>query len=544
LPAEAIGSAQQPRGAMTRAYVNRPRAARLLERVLWPLDRFFDRLYGSAYNPFYHSGALAFWLLIVVTVTGVYLLLFYRVSAPYASLEAIQGQAWAGRWIRTLHRYASDAAIAAIAFHTLRMMAQGRTWGPRMLAWVSGVILLGFTLVCGWTGFVMMWDVQAQLIVLEFSRTVDVLPLFTEPISRTFVGGVAPGGAFFFINLWLHVSLPLLIVLFLWIHTIRAARPQLTPPRRLLWAVAGLLTALSVAWPAALPPPADLLAEPGRVPVDWFYGFWVPLARAVGPWPHLLAWVAFWLLGFALPWWWRPARKVRGEPALADETVCTGCGQCYQDCPYEAISMVPRLAGKGSDLVAHVTAERCVSCGICAGSCAPMVIGPPGRAGRDQLREVQVLRHRGGLGPDRVVVFACRNGIGAPPAIGRLERVELLPVNCGGELHSSAIEYLVRSGVGGVMVMACPERNCVHREGPRWLFGRLYEEREAELKPRVDRSRVRLCHYGAGDWRAARHELLAFQAEVLARVHEAHAEPEVELDLECEPMPLDEVRHG
>ena len=32
---------------MTKAYVNRPQAARLLERVLWPVDRYFNRLFGA-----------------------------------------------------------------------------------------------------------------------------------------------------------------------------------------------------------------------------------------------------------------------------------------------------------------------------------------------------------------------------------------------------------------------------------------------------------------------------------------------------------------
>ena len=40
-------------------------------------------------------------------------------------------------------------------------------------------------------------------------------------------------------------------------------------------------------------------------------------------------------------------------------------------------------------MVARVDPDLCVSCGICAGSCAPMVVGPPGRSGRDQLAQVR-----------------------------------------------------------------------------------------------------------------------------------------------------------
>ncbi|NIP82298.1 MAG: hydrogenase iron-sulfur subunit, partial [Gemmatimonadetes bacterium] len=54
-------------------------------------------------------------------------------------------------------------------------------------------------------------------------------------------------------------------------------------------------------------------------------------------------------------------------------------------------------------------------------------------------------------------------------------------------LHTSVIEYLVRAGAGGVMVVACPPRDCWNREGVTWLEERVYNEREAELKDRVDR---------------------------------------------------------
>ena len=141
----------------------RNRLSTLLTRaVRQPLnyaDAFMNALYGWRGNPLYHSGAVVVILLAVVLTTGIYLLFFYRIGSPYESVVAISQQAWFGRWIRTLHRYASDAIVIATAFHVLRMFAQNRTWGPRALAWVSGVILLFVIFVCGWTGYVMVWDV-------------------------------------------------------------------------------------------------------------------------------------------------------------------------------------------------------------------------------------------------------------------------------------------------------------------------------------------------------------------------------------------------
>jgi len=162
--------------------------SRFLRRLLAPADALMNRLYGWRLNPLYHSGALVVLTFVLLTVTGLYLVFFYRLGSPHASIVRITEQAWLGRWIRSLHRYASDAAVVAAAIHALRMFAQDRSWGPRALAWVSGLLLLGLTLVLGWTGYVMVWDVQGIVLAREGARWLDALPLFSEPISRAFVG--------------------------------------------------------------------------------------------------------------------------------------------------------------------------------------------------------------------------------------------------------------------------------------------------------------------------------------------------------------------
>jgi hypothetical protein len=82
-------------------------AARWLAR----LDAAANRIYGPAHNPLYRSGTLTVALLLILIATGLYLLLFYRIGAPYASVARITEQAWLGRWIRTAHRLAADAAV-------------------------------------------------------------------------------------------------------------------------------------------------------------------------------------------------------------------------------------------------------------------------------------------------------------------------------------------------------------------------------------------------------------------------------------------------
>ncbi|NNM33203.1 MAG: hydrogenase iron-sulfur subunit [Gemmatimonadetes bacterium] len=518
-------------------------------RAFSRFDAWLNRLYGWRHNPLYQSGTLVVLALLIMLVTGLYLLLFYRIGAPAESVGRITEQAWSGRWIRSLHRYAADLAIVAAAVHALRMFAQGRSWGPRALAWVSGLFLVFLLYVCGWTGYVMVWDAQAHLLAEEGARLLDVLPLFSVPISRAFSGQEPLPSPFFFLNLFLHIAVPIGMAGGLWLHVSRVARPVLLPPKGLLWGTTALLFLISVVWPVPMYPVADLLDLPGQTPIDFFYAFWLPVSQAL---PAVGAWLAIGsatLFAVLIPVLARPKEEHRPGASVVESRFCTGCEQCYVDCPYDAIRMVPRDDGRDY-LIAAVDPALCVSCGICAGSCAPMGVGPPNRTGRDQLATVRSLVQDllPDLAPDpvadstatlepvgdpqepRVVIISCdRSAAGAQSPF---EGSAIFPVSCAGNLHSSTVEYLIRAGAAGVLVCACPPRDCWNREGPIWLEQRLFHDREAELQARVDKERVRVVYAGAAEQGILRDSLLRFRKDLMKKEAPV-ADSSIEIDLEC-----------
>jgi len=213
--------------------------------------------------------------------------------------------------------------------------------------------------------------------------------------------------------------------------------------------------------------------------------------------------------------------------------LCDACRTCYLDCPYEAIDMV-ELVGSRVGVVAQVDPALCVSCGICAGSCAPMGVGPPGRTGRNQLAEVKrfIRHHR--PGPDEVAIVACSRGAGDIGSHDSLDGAHIFPVDCAGTMHTSLVEFLIRTGMGGVLIVSCSPRDCWNREGPKWLDQRLYHNREAELQTRVDRRRIRVAYAGLGERREVRQALARFREDVRA-MDSAQGEEDIELDLSCEP---------
>lgn len=505
---------------------------RALRRGFGAADAAFNALYHWSGNPIYQSGALTVAFVLVLLVTGTYLLFFYRIGSPYASVAHLTADPWIGRWVRSLHRFSADAAVVTAAVHAMRMFAQGRRWGARTLAWTSGVLLFGLILVCGWTGYVMVWDVFGQQLAIEGARLLDMLPIFSEPIGRMFVGERVLPGAFFFLNLFLHIALPIGLGIMLWLHVSHVARTKLVPPRRLMWGAIAALTAVSLLWPIGMAPVASAFHFPADVPLDVLYAGWLPFTRRVSPAAVWLAGAAITAVVLLVPIWARPAREERPSPSVVDPRLCTGCTQCALDCPWQAIDMVPRTDGRAT-LVASVDPDRCVSCGICAGSCAPMGIGPPQRTGRDQLARVRELIAVRRPGPDDVVVVACSRGAGGIVESGDAAGTLLLATECAGNVHSSVIESFLRAGAGGVLVASCPPRDCWNREGATWLEARLFHEREAELHARVDRRRVRIVHAGMLERRTVVNALAEFRA-YLASIQRAPAEGDMDIEAICD----------
>jgi coenzyme F420-reducing hydrogenase delta subunit len=163
-----------------------------------------------------------------------------------------------------------------------------------------------------------------------------------------------------------------------------------------------------------------------------------------------------------------------------------------------------------------------------------MGVGPPGRTGRDQLAAIRPFI--AGLEAGRTVVVCCDRGARGWRESLEEEGAVVHEVDCAGNLHTSVIELLVRGGAAGVLVIACPPRDCWNREGPRWLSERIYQDREAELQARVDRRRVRVASANASETAEAVAVLRTFMADT-ARLH-VPATDHGEIELVCDPEPV------
>ncbi|MGA3297175.1 MAG: cytochrome b N-terminal domain-containing protein [Candidatus Bathyarchaeia archaeon] len=116
-----------------------------------------------ALSPMYCLGGLTFLFFVLLAVTGMMLSMYYR-PAPETAFDSVQEITMSVRYgwlIRGVHFYAANGMIITAILHMLRVYFTGAYKKPRELNWIVGVGLGAFTLMSGFTGYVLRWDQEA-----------------------------------------------------------------------------------------------------------------------------------------------------------------------------------------------------------------------------------------------------------------------------------------------------------------------------------------------------------------------------------------------
>jgi ferredoxin/coenzyme F420-reducing hydrogenase delta subunit len=468
---------------------------KVLRRGFELVERPVDRLFGPALNPFAQLGALGFFFYWILAVSGIYLFAFFDtgIERAYESVQAISVAHWYHAGVmRSLHRYASDLMLVTVIVHLLREFAYDHYRGVRWYSWLVGLPIIWLIYASGITGYWLVWDRLAQYVAVVASELLDWLPIFGEPIARNFIATGTLTSRFFTLMVFMHVAIPLLLLFVMWVHILRISRPRVNPPRLLAAMSLVALIGVSLVKPALSQGHVDLARAPVEVGLDWFFLTLFPLNDVWGGggvWSML---GAFSLMIGLMPW----LPPLRRTPAAAVHLEhCNGCARCAEDCPYEAIRMVPRSDGASFPSQAQVNASLCVSCGICVGACPSST--PFRRSGELETgidlpdfplkllteRTVEIAATL--AGPVRILVLACEHGGGA----GRLGGTVHLP--CVAMAPPSLVDFVLsRDLADGVVVAGCAESACFHRLGAAWTEQRVAATRDPYLRARVPRERV------------------------------------------------------
>lgn len=490
------------------------------KKLFLKADVVFDYAFGARTNPFKWLGAFGWFFFWIAAATGVYLYIFFDTGIinAYTSVEYMTNEQWyAAGIMRSLHRYSSDALVVVVVLHIFREFSMDRLRGKRFFAWLTGIPLLGFIYICGISGYWLVWDKLAQYIAVATAEWIDALPFFAEPIANNFLNATTLGDRFFTLLVFIHIFGPLLLLVLMWIHIQRHATARVNPPRPLALGTLFMMLVLSLAFPAVSQGPANLDVIPAAVNLDWFYLPVYPLLDIV---PGGQLWLYLLIVGIllsVLPW--MPPEK-SAPVAVVSLDNCNGCGRCFNDCPFSAISMMPRSDGLSFDTEAVVNPDNCLSCGICAGACPTAT---PFRRAKPVEPGIQLPHHsiaalrdkvvaaseRFAAGP-RILVFCCEK---AGADVLQADGAGLVSMPCVGMLPPSFIDFaLSRKLADGVMLAGCAETDCYYRCGSDWTAQRIAGTRDPFLRRRVPLDRLRLSWLAADAVARRRGEFRSFRA--------------------------------
>jgi len=108
----------------------------------------------------YYFGGVSLFLFIIQVVTGILLLLYYRVGedSSYESVQFIVSKVKFGWLIRSIHSWSANLMILAVFIHMFSVYFTKAYRKPRELTWVTGFLLLILSLTFGFSGYLLPWN--------------------------------------------------------------------------------------------------------------------------------------------------------------------------------------------------------------------------------------------------------------------------------------------------------------------------------------------------------------------------------------------------
>ncbi len=173
----------------------RSRAYAVMNNVFLHIHPVRVRQHAVKFAYTFCLGGLSFFLFLVLTVTGVYLMFFYVPSATqaYTNILEIQSQVTFGLLTRNIHRWAAHLMVFFVFLHMMRVFYHGAYKPPREFNWVVGVVLLFLTIMLSFTGYLLPWDQIAYWAITIGTNFGSYFPIVNSPTKAILLGGLEVG---------------------------------------------------------------------------------------------------------------------------------------------------------------------------------------------------------------------------------------------------------------------------------------------------------------------------------------------------------------
>lgn len=169
-------------------------------------------------------GLIAFYLFIILSVTGIILMFYYipSIERAYNDMKDLEFAVSFGVILRNLHRWCAHGMVAFVFLHMCRVFYTGGYKAPREFNWALGVILFIITLFLSLTGYLLPWDQLAFWAITIVANLIGTTPpsdIMGASLRKLVVGGNIVGQNALLRFYVMHVVvLPLLAAVLVGVH--------------------------------------------------------------------------------------------------------------------------------------------------------------------------------------------------------------------------------------------------------------------------------------------------------------------------------------
>jgi len=136
-------------------------------------------------------GGISFFLFLLLTITGVFLMFYYvpDTNLAYVNIKQLATVVSFGQLTRNMHRWAAHLMVVTVTLHMIRVFYHGAYKPPREFNWVIGVLLFLFTLFLSFTGYLLPWDQIAIWAITVGTNLAPYAPILGDPVYKVLVAG-------------------------------------------------------------------------------------------------------------------------------------------------------------------------------------------------------------------------------------------------------------------------------------------------------------------------------------------------------------------
>ena len=166
-------------------------------------------------------GLMAFFLFLILSVTGVLLMFYYVPSTTqaYDRMLDLRGTVAFGIFLRNMHRWAAHGMVAVVFLHLCRVFLTGAYKKPREFNWVLGVGLFLLTMFSSFTGYLLPWDQLAFWAITVGTSIASYAPIVGKDVKFLLLGDSSVGQEALLRFYVLHVAvLPLVMSILVAVH--------------------------------------------------------------------------------------------------------------------------------------------------------------------------------------------------------------------------------------------------------------------------------------------------------------------------------------